>query len=118
MSQAVSGEIVLEKLIDTLMRTAFEQAGAERGLLILPRGVEQRIKAEAKTGGEILDVQLRDRPVTSAVLPESVLYYVLRTRAMREESMFSVSATMSMELCASQSDSDTSSNRSALKTSM
>ena len=36
-SQAVSGEIVLEKLIDTLMRTAIEQAGAERGLLILAR---------------------------------------------------------------------------------
>ena len=34
-SQAVSGEIVLEKLIDTLMRTAIAQAGAERGLLIL-----------------------------------------------------------------------------------
>ena len=34
-SQAVSGEMVLEKLIDTLMRTAIEQAGAERGLLIL-----------------------------------------------------------------------------------
>ena len=34
-SEAVSGEIVLEKLIDTLMRTALEHAGAERGLLIL-----------------------------------------------------------------------------------
>ena len=34
-SEAVSGEIVLEKLIDTLMRTAIEHAGAERGLLIL-----------------------------------------------------------------------------------
>ena len=31
-SQAVSGEMVLEKLIDTLMRTALEHAGAERGL--------------------------------------------------------------------------------------
>ena len=48
-SQAVSGEIVLEKLIDTLMRTAIEHAGAERGLLILPRGDEQRIEAEATT---------------------------------------------------------------------
>ena len=28
-SEAVSGEIVLEKLIDTLMRTAIEHAGAE-----------------------------------------------------------------------------------------
>ena len=38
-SQAVSGEIVLERLIDTLMRTAIEHAGAERGLLILSRKV-------------------------------------------------------------------------------
>ena len=38
-SEAVSGEIVLEKLIDTLLRTAIEHAGAERGLLILPRGL-------------------------------------------------------------------------------
>src|SRR5262249_59299822 len=32
-SQAVSGEIVLEKLIDTIMRTAIEHAGPQRGLL-------------------------------------------------------------------------------------
>ena len=51
-SQAVSGEIVLEKLIDTLMRTAIEHAGAERGLLILPRGDEHRIEAEATTSGD------------------------------------------------------------------
>jgi hypothetical protein len=29
-SQAVSGEIALERLIDRLMRAAIEQAGAER----------------------------------------------------------------------------------------
>ncbi len=79
-SQAVSGEIVLEKLIDTLMRTAIEQAGAERGLLILSRGAEQRIEAEATTSGDTVTVQLRDEPVTAAALPESVLHYVLRTR--------------------------------------
>ena len=38
LSQAILGEIVLEKLIDRLMRTAIEHAGAERGLLILARG--------------------------------------------------------------------------------
>ena len=37
-SQAISGEIVLDKLINTLMRIALEQAGAERGLLILGCG--------------------------------------------------------------------------------
>jgi PAS domain S-box-containing protein len=79
-SQAVSGEIVLEKLVDTLMRTAIEQAGAERGLLILPRGAEQRIKAEATTTGDAITVNLRDEAVTPAMLPESVLHYVLRMR--------------------------------------
>ena len=79
-SQAVSGEIVLEKLIDTLMRTAIEQAGAERGLLILPRGAEQRIAAEATTSGDTVIVHQRDEAVAEAMLPESVLHYVLRTR--------------------------------------
>ena len=79
-SQAVSSEIVLEKLIDTLMRTAIEQAGAERGFLILPRGVEQRIEAEATTAGDRVIVHLRDEAVAEATLPVSVLHYVLRTR--------------------------------------
>ncbi len=77
--QAVSGEIVLEKLIDTLMRTAIEQAGAERGLLIRPRGIEQRIEAEATTSGNSVIVQLRDEQAVPTALPESMLHYVLRT---------------------------------------
>src|SRR5262245_15677203 len=40
-SQTVSGETVLEKLLDTLMRTAVENTGAERALLILSRTAEQ-----------------------------------------------------------------------------
>src|SRR5208337_3786578 len=79
-SQAVSGEIVLEKLLDTLMRTAIEQAGAERGLLILPRGGEQRIDVEATTAGDRVIVHLRDEVADATWLPESVLHYVLRTR--------------------------------------
>jgi GAF domain-containing protein len=78
-SQAVSGEIVLEKLIDTLMRAAIEEAGAERGLLIRPRGVEQRLEAEARTSGETVIVQLRDEEAGAAQLPQSVLHHVLRT---------------------------------------
>jgi len=78
-SQAVSGEMVLEKLIDKLMRTAIEHAGAERGLLILPRGVEERIEAEATTSGDDIIVHLQNASVTAAVLPESVVRYVMRT---------------------------------------
>jgi len=79
-SEAVSGEIVLEKLIDTLMRTAIEHAGAERGLLILPRADDHRIEAEVTTRGNEVTVDLRQASVTAADLPESVFRYVLRTK--------------------------------------
>jgi PAS domain S-box-containing protein len=78
-SQAVAGGIVLEKTLDTLMITALEHAGAERGLLILPRAGEQRIVAEATTVEDTVAVQIGDRAVDEAVLPQSVLQYALRT---------------------------------------
>jgi PAS domain S-box-containing protein len=79
-SQAVSGEIVLEKLIATLLRTAIEHAGAERGLLIVPRGAELRIQAEANTSGSSVMVRLRETPVSAAELLESVVHYAARTQ--------------------------------------
>ncbi len=79
-SQAVSSEIVLEKLIDTLMRTAIEQAGGERAVLLLARGAAHFIAAEAKVRDDTVIVELRDEAVTGAVLPEPVLQTVLRTK--------------------------------------
>lgn len=79
-SQAISGEIVLERLIDTVLRTAIEQAGAERGLLISSHDGESRITAEANTRRDAAEVRLCDAPVTANTLPESVLHYVLRTK--------------------------------------
>jgi PAS domain S-box-containing protein len=79
-SQAVSGEIVLEKLVETLLRTAIEHAGAERGVLILPRDRELLIRAEANTTGNSVTVSLRETPVSAAKLPESVVRYAARTQ--------------------------------------
>ena len=79
-SQAASGGMVLEKLIDKLMRAALEQAGAERGLLIVPRRDELQIEAEATTSGDALIVNLRDASTAAAAMPESLVYYVMRTR--------------------------------------
>jgi PAS domain S-box-containing protein len=79
-SQAVSGEMVLEKLIDKLMRAAIEHAGAGRGLLILPQGDELQIETEAITSGDNIIVRLRDDSVSAAGLPESLVRYVIRTR--------------------------------------
>ncbi len=79
-SQAVSGEMVLEKLIDSLMRAAIEHAGAERGLLIIPRGDQFLIEAEGTTDGNDVMVRQADAATSAAVLPESVVRYVVRTQ--------------------------------------
>ncbi|MFL6862007.1 MAG: ATP-binding protein, partial [Allosphingosinicella sp.] len=72
-------EIVLDKLLETLIRTAIRQAGAQRGLLIVPGPAEPRVEAEAVVDGDEVVVRLCDAPVTDATLPKSVLLYVLRT---------------------------------------
>src|SRR3954467_1620559 len=74
-SEAVSGEIVLEKLIDTLMRTAIEHAGAARGPLVLPGGAEHRMEAEVTSHSNKVTVDLRQAKATGADLPEPVLRY-------------------------------------------
>jgi PAS domain S-box-containing protein len=48
--------------------------------LILLRGEERRIEAEARTGGDGVEVRLRRAAVTLAELPESLLRYVIRTQ--------------------------------------
>jgi predicted ATPase/signal transduction histidine kinase len=79
-SQALSSEIVLSNLIEKLMRIAVEHAGAERGLLILLRGDEPRIEAEATTGLVKPRVSVRQTVITPLDLPQSALQYVIRTR--------------------------------------
>jgi PAS domain S-box-containing protein len=107
-SEAISGEILLEKLINKLMQIALEQAGAVRGLLMLARGNEYRIEAEAllrqgfegqallgqglrraqssPSGGQVgsdgerVIVDFRRSLVSPADLPESLLRYVIRTQ--------------------------------------
>ncbi len=79
-SHAVSGEIVLEKLVETLLRTAIEHAGAERGLLMLLRGGELSIQADANISGSFVIVRPRETPVSTAELPESIVRYAARTR--------------------------------------
>ncbi|RFU49029.1 ATP-binding sensor histidine kinase [Paraburkholderia sp. DHOC27] len=79
-TQAVSGELVLDRLIEVVMRTALEQTGAERGLLILSDRNEHWITAEAITGGSDIGVKLCFVSLSSSLLPESIIFHVLRTR--------------------------------------
>jgi PAS domain S-box-containing protein len=79
-SQALSSEMVLPRLIEKLMRIAVEHAGAERGLLILIRGSEPWIEAEATSGPGRFEVAVRQAAVTPSDLPPSMLHYVIRTQ--------------------------------------
>ena len=79
-SQAVSGEMILDRLLERLMRAAIEHAGAERGLLIARRGDELQIQAQATASGADVTVNLRDSDHTEVALPQSLVRYVMRTR--------------------------------------
>jgi GAF domain-containing protein len=101
MSQAVAGEIVLEKLIETLMVIAVEHAGADRGLLLLPRGSRYQIEAGATSGRDGVRVRLVETPVTPSELPLLILEQVIRTQSevilddARGQSMFAEDEYMS-----------------------
>jgi PAS domain S-box-containing protein len=67
-------------LIEQLMKIAIENAGAERGLLILPSGDEYLIHAEARATGDQIEVTMRQEPMTRTACPESLVRYVIRTQ--------------------------------------
>ena len=78
--QAVSGEIVLGKLVESLLRIVVEHAGADRGLLILRQGDVFHIGAEAVTEGDRITVTAGQGEPGQDDLPLSVFLYVARSR--------------------------------------
>ena len=80
MHQAVSREIVLDRLIERLMVTVIEHAGAVRGLLLLHSQGEMQIAAEAITDHAAVTVKQRHQLRSDGELPKSVLNYVMRTQ--------------------------------------
>jgi PAS domain S-box-containing protein len=62
------------------MIIALQNAGAQRGLLVLLQDDKPRIEAEAKTDQKTVKVVVRREVATPDDMPESVLHYVNRTR--------------------------------------
>jgi len=79
-AQAISSEILVDRLVQTLMTLALEHAGAERGLLILLRGDTPQVAAEAHIDHKIVEVMRRQGEVAPGEMPDSMLHLVLRTR--------------------------------------
>jgi PAS domain S-box-containing protein len=77
-SQALSSEMLLPRLIEQLMAIALQNAGADRGLLILPHERHYRIEAEARADGA--QIVLNYGASAGPAAPESIIRYVMRTR--------------------------------------
>ncbi len=79
-SQAISGEIVLSNLLETLMRTLLQNAGAQKGCLILTHGDDLTIEAKAKVEGQEIIVIQPGPSNLASVVPMSMINFVRRTR--------------------------------------
>ena len=81
-SQALSGEMKLESLLSQMMHIIIENAGAQRGVLMLEKDAQWVIEAECiieQDEHEHVTV-LQSAPVAEATLPMSVINYAIRTR--------------------------------------
>ena len=80
-SQAISGELVLDKLLSKLMNILVENAGARLGCLLLPKDGKLLLSAKATVDPEAVVVQ-QSQPVEAIRdLPVTVINYVERTRS-------------------------------------
>jgi len=81
-SQTISGEIVLDKLLRTLLEIVLAQGGAERACFILRRNETFSIEAEAKLdeNGAVTTVLEPMSIDTSRRIPASIVRYVHRTK--------------------------------------
>jgi predicted ATPase/signal transduction histidine kinase len=84
-SQAISGAVALEKLLAILMQVTLENAGAQKGILLLSQGNQWLLEAQAQRHFNDTDnfqvKSLQKIPLdSSSDLPHSLIYYVARTR--------------------------------------
>jgi predicted ATPase/serine phosphatase RsbU (regulator of sigma subunit) len=84
-SQAISGEIVLEQLLNQVMKTVIENAGAQKGFLILDKGGNWAIEAEAALECDRITI-MQSIPVDSVdpatgipLLSTAIVNYVARS---------------------------------------
>lgn len=78
-SQAVSADIVLDHLIEALLRIVLEHAGADRALLLMPQNGEMQIAAMADAVDEQISVVVHPHLENNA-LPRMVVNYCARVQ--------------------------------------
>ncbi len=78
-SQAISDEIVLERLLARLMHLALVNAGGQRGALVLNRNGQLHLEVETDPDGALLPPATRPLEHCSARVPVGIINYVART---------------------------------------
>ena len=84
-SQAIAREVRLPDLLSRLMTLVLQDAGAERGLLLLQRGDDLVLEAEGRidlTEPIVLQSVSVGRGNATVVAPLSVIHFVARMRKM------------------------------------
>ncbi len=83
-SQAISGEIILDRLLARLMEILLENAGATRGFLLRETDGQLAIEAQAiveqSEGRDICNVLVLQAASSEGLLPQSIINYVARTQ--------------------------------------
>jgi signal transduction histidine kinase/CheY-like chemotaxis protein len=79
-SQTISGEIVLDKLLKNLMKTVIENAGAQKGFLILERAGQWVIEAEGIVDSDVTTLQSFPIDSEASRLSAAIVNYVARTQ--------------------------------------
>jgi predicted ATPase/serine phosphatase RsbU (regulator of sigma subunit) len=81
-AQAISSELVLDRVLERMMRLVIENAGAQRGFLLLERDGRLRVEAAITVDPDVVRVGL-GRPVDEAAgeLAVAVVRHVAATRA-------------------------------------
>jgi signal transduction histidine kinase len=78
-TQTITSELMLDKLIEQLMRSLVESAGAQRGFLIVPEEQHLRLSATVTVEPDQVRLHLDQDLDTSTDLATAVVHYVART---------------------------------------
>jgi PAS domain S-box-containing protein len=80
-SQTISSEIIMDDFLKIMMKIVIENAGAESGLLILPKDGRAHVLAKGLVGAGGVSVETYDISANEVEqLPASIVNYVLRTK--------------------------------------
>lgn len=79
-SYTISKELVLENILESLMKISIENSGAQRGLLFMEKEGELIVRSEGMIKGNIVNIHFPISYENELDIPMSIINYVSRTK--------------------------------------